>query len=114
MGKNVSQQLIGTHLVEGRMEAGQDGLRIDQTFTQDATGSMVMLELEADPPFPSQDRSFGGSVLGWCCPITDTRAGRCLRGGRPLEGWRVPCADGSSYVKSSTQCTTGTRASCRR
>ena len=46
MGKNVSQQLIGNHLVEGRMEAGQEiGLRIDQTFTQ--TGSMVMLELEA-------------------------------------------------------------------
>jgi aconitate hydratase len=48
MDKKVSQQLIGTHLVEGRMEAGQEiGLRIDQTFTQDATGSMVMLELEA-------------------------------------------------------------------
>ena len=47
MGKNVSQQLIGTHLVEGRMEAGQGGLRIDQTFTRDATGSMVMLKLEA-------------------------------------------------------------------
>ena len=48
MGKNVSQQLIGTHLVEGRMEAGQEiGLRIDQTLTQDATGSMVMLDLEA-------------------------------------------------------------------
>jgi aconitate hydratase len=48
MGKNVSQQLIGTHLVEGRMEAGQEiGLRIDQTLTQDATGTMVMLELEA-------------------------------------------------------------------
>jgi aconitate hydratase len=34
MGKNVSQQLICTHLVEGRMEAGQDiGLRIDRTLT---------------------------------------------------------------------------------
>ncbi|MFH0352535.1 MAG: aconitate hydratase, partial [Chromatiales bacterium] len=48
MGKNVSQKLIGGHLVEGRMEAGQEiGLKIDQTLTQDATGTMVMLELEA-------------------------------------------------------------------
>ena len=48
MGKNVSQKLIGSHLVEGRMEAGQEiGLKIDQTLTQDATGTMVMLELEA-------------------------------------------------------------------
>ena len=48
MGKNVSQKSIGSHLVEGRMEAGQEiGLKIDQTLTQDATGTMVMLELEA-------------------------------------------------------------------
>ncbi len=48
MGKNVSQKLIGSHLVEGRMEAGQEiGLKIDQTLTQDATGTLVMLELEA-------------------------------------------------------------------
>ncbi len=48
MGKNVSQKLIGSHLVGGRMEAGQEiGLKIDQTLTQDATGTMVMLELEA-------------------------------------------------------------------
>jgi aconitate hydratase len=48
MSKNVTQKLITTHLVEGRMEAGQEiGLKIDQTLTQDATGTMVMLELEA-------------------------------------------------------------------
>ncbi len=48
MGKNVSLKLIGSHLVEGRMEAAQEiGLKIDQTLTQDATGTMVMLELEA-------------------------------------------------------------------
>jgi len=48
MSKNVTQKLIATHLVEGRMEAGQEiGLKIDQTLTQDATGTMVMLELEA-------------------------------------------------------------------
>jgi aconitate hydratase len=45
---NVSRQLIEAHLVEGRMAPGEEiGLRIDQTLTQDATGTMVMLEFEA-------------------------------------------------------------------
>jgi hypothetical protein len=53
MGKNVSQQLIGTHLVEGRMEAGQEiGLRIDQTLTLDADA-----RARGDASFPSQDRA---------------------------------------------------------
>jgi aconitate hydratase len=48
MGQNVTQKLIAGHLVDGRMEAGTAiGLRIDQTLTQDATGTLVMLELEA-------------------------------------------------------------------
>ena len=48
MGLNVTQQLIGSHLTEGEMLPGQEiGIRIDQTLTQDATGSLVMLELEA-------------------------------------------------------------------
>ncbi|MGH9322746.1 MAG: aconitate hydratase [Vicinamibacteria bacterium] len=48
MSKNVTQKLIAAHLREGRMEAGTEiGLAIDQTLTQDATGTMVMLELEA-------------------------------------------------------------------
>ena len=47
-GKNVAQKLIESHLLKGRMEAGEEiALRIDQTLTQDATGTMVMLELEA-------------------------------------------------------------------
>jgi aconitate hydratase len=45
---NVTQKLIQSHLVEGDMNPGTEiGLRIDQTLTQDATGTMVMLELEA-------------------------------------------------------------------
>ncbi|MDR9416100.1 MAG: aconitate hydratase [Gracilimonas sp.] len=45
---NVTQKLIQDHLVEGEMEPGEEiGLRIDQTLTQDATGTLVMLELEA-------------------------------------------------------------------
>lgn len=48
MPANVAQKLIASHLVEGRMTPGEEiGLRIDQTLTQDATGTMVMLELEA-------------------------------------------------------------------
>src|SRR5690242_16698728 len=45
---NVTQKLIASHLLSGRMIPGEEiGLRIDQTLTQDATGTMVMLELEA-------------------------------------------------------------------
>ncbi|HKI86457.1 MAG TPA: aconitate hydratase [Thermoanaerobaculia bacterium] len=48
MAKNVTQKLIETHLVDGEMTPGEEiGLKIDQTLTQDATGTLVMLELEA-------------------------------------------------------------------
>ncbi len=48
MTKNVAQKLIESHLVEGEMAPGAPiGLRIDQTLTQDATGTLVMLSLEA-------------------------------------------------------------------
>jgi aconitate hydratase len=48
MAENLARKLIAVHLVEGSMVAGEEiGLRIDQTLTQDATGTMVMLELEA-------------------------------------------------------------------
>ena len=48
MGKNVAQKLIESHLVEGEMVPGKEiGIKIDHTLTQDATGTMVMLELEA-------------------------------------------------------------------
>ena len=39
---NLAEKLISSHLVEGRMIPGQEiGLRIDQTLTQDATGTMA-------------------------------------------------------------------------
>lgn len=45
---NVSQKLIQTHLVEGKMTPGEEiAIRMDQTLTQDATGTLVMLELES-------------------------------------------------------------------
>ena len=48
MGLNVSQKLIQSHIVEGEMIAGEEiGIHIDQTLTQDATGTLVMLELDS-------------------------------------------------------------------
>lgn len=44
----VAQKLIESHLVHGEMKIGSEiGLKVDQTLTQDATGTMVMLELDA-------------------------------------------------------------------
>ena len=48
MSLNVTQKLIQSHLMHGQMKPGEEiGIRIDQTLTQDATGTLVMLELEA-------------------------------------------------------------------
>src|SRR5699024_4687617 len=48
MPENVAQKLIRSHLESGEFAPGNElGLRIDQTLTQDATGTLVMLELEA-------------------------------------------------------------------
>ncbi len=48
MGKNITQKIIASHLVSGKMKPGSEiGLRIDQTLTQDATGTMAWLQFEA-------------------------------------------------------------------
>ncbi len=48
MKQNVTQKIISAHLVEGNMEAGSEiAIRIDQTLTQDATGTMAYLQFEA-------------------------------------------------------------------
>ena len=48
MGLTIAQKIIKAHLVEGEMVAGQEiALRMDQTLTQDATGTMAYLEFEA-------------------------------------------------------------------
>ena len=48
MALTVAHKLIQSHLLEGEMAPGEMiGIRIDQTLTQDATGTLVMLELEA-------------------------------------------------------------------
>lgn len=45
---NITQKIIQSHLLEGQMHPGEEiGLKVDQTLCQDATGTLVMLELEA-------------------------------------------------------------------
>src|SRR3989304_4403266 len=47
MGYNVTQKLVASHLLEGKMEAGEEiSLRVDQVLLQDATGTMACMELE--------------------------------------------------------------------
>ena len=47
MGKTIAQKIIAAHLVSGDMTPGSEvALRIDQTLTQDATGTMAYLEFE--------------------------------------------------------------------
>ncbi len=48
MGYTIAQKIIKNHLVCGEMVAGKEiGLRIDQTLTQDATGTMAYLQFES-------------------------------------------------------------------
>lgn len=48
MGYTIAQKIIKNHLLSGEMKVGTDiGLKIDQTLTQDATGTMAYLEFEA-------------------------------------------------------------------
>ena len=48
MGYTIAQKIIKNHLLSGEMIVGTDiGLKIDQTLTQDATGTMAYLEFEA-------------------------------------------------------------------
>lgn len=48
MGKTIAEKIIAAHLVSGEMVTGSEiGLKIDQTLTQDATGTMAYLEFES-------------------------------------------------------------------
>lgn len=48
MGLNLAQKIIKEHLVSGEMKAGNEiAIRIDQTLTQDSTGTMAYLQFEA-------------------------------------------------------------------
>lgn len=48
MNEGIAERIIKRHLVKGKFTAGQEiGLKIDQTLTQDATGTMVYLQFES-------------------------------------------------------------------
>ena len=48
MGKNIVEKILAAHRVAGELAAGNEiGIRIDQTLTQDATGTMAYLQFEA-------------------------------------------------------------------
>jgi aconitate hydratase len=48
MGKSLARKILESHLIEGEWKSGAEiGIRIDQTLTQDATGTMAYLQLEA-------------------------------------------------------------------
>ena len=48
MGKTLTEKIISSHLVDGDSVKGKEiGLKIDQTLTQDATGTMAYLQFEA-------------------------------------------------------------------
>ncbi len=48
MGLTLTEKILSAHLVDGEMKKGSEiGIRIDQTLTQDATGTMAYLEFEA-------------------------------------------------------------------
>ena len=48
MGMNLAEKIISAHLVDGKLDPGADiAIRIDQTLTQDATGTMAYLQFEA-------------------------------------------------------------------
>ena len=46
----ITEKIISAHLIEGEMKRGEPiAIHIDQTLTQDATGTMAYLQLEAIP-----------------------------------------------------------------
>ncbi len=48
MGENLTRKIIRKHLVSGELKAGSDiSIKIDQTLTQDATGTLAYLQFEA-------------------------------------------------------------------
>lgn len=48
MGKNIVEKILKDHIINGNMKQGESvGIKIDQTLTQDATGTMAYLEFEA-------------------------------------------------------------------
>jgi len=57
LGQTLTYKILGSHLVDGRLAAGEQiGIRIDQTLTQDATGTTAFLLYESMRAGPSDSR----------------------------------------------------------
>lgn len=83
MPQSVTHKRIASHQIDGEMTPGQEiGLPIDQTLTQDATGTLVMRELEA----MRLDR-FGPSCLS--SPWITTSSRRTMRIRMPISFWNA-------------------------
>ena len=60
MADNLAYKILKQHLVDGELKPGAEiGIRIDQTLTQDATGTMAYLQFEAMGLDRSQDQAVG-------------------------------------------------------
>ena len=59
MGKNILQKILKNHIISGQMKVGEEiAIKIDQTLTQDSTGTMAYLQFEAmDVPQVKTKRS---------------------------------------------------------
>ena len=54
MGMTITEKILANHIVEGKAEKGKEvGIKIDQTLTQDATGTMTYLQFEAITGMPA-------------------------------------------------------------
>ena len=67
-GKSLTYKILQDHLVEGELTPGSEiGIRIDQTLTQDATGTMTYLQLEAMAWRRSRRSARSATLITTCC-----------------------------------------------
>ena len=82
MGKTLAYKILENHIVEGKLSPGEEiTIRIDQTLTQDSTGTMVYLQLEA------MEIDKVKTELSVCLLYTSSRHGHALQVLLPL---RIP------------------------
>src|SRR6266404_223709 len=111
MGLNIAQKLIESHLLSGAMTAGKEiGIRIDQTLTQDATGTLVMLELESMGLDSARSECSPSAPAAWKSPWPSRESrsmSKCHRSGGSVSRERFPI--GYQPKMSSWRCCAVTR-----
>ena len=77
MGKTLAYKILENHLVEGTLAPGEAiTIKIDQTLTQDSTGTMAYLQLPEDTACCSPSRATA-SAISFSWKITVNRARLC-------------------------------------